>query len=294
MTSHSVFFKYLTPSSDDLDWGLYLNVAGFAHIAPNDSYPPTGHPSGYSFNWNNGRVLHEFQILYITDGSGILETKTGRWQIHSGSVLFIFPGMWHRYRPNIKTGWKEYYIGFHGNFTQSIFSEKFISRQKPILYIGFQDLVVKQFNEIIENIKEEKPGYQQVCSGITLHLLGNILSINRNKDFSGKEIEKKIRRACIYMRDNLHSEIHIEELANELNIGYSHFRRVFKKYTGLSPAQYHLTLRLQKSKELLITTNLSIKQVAFEMGFQSNFYFTRIFTRKMGVNPSSVRKNSLD
>lgn len=290
MHSKDIFFKYLSPSTDDVDWGLYINVIGFAYIDPNEMYPHLGHPSGYSFNWENGRILNEFQINYITDGSGIFETRNTKYQIHPGSVIFIFPGMWHRYKPHKKTGWKEHYIGFNGEFTKSVFQEKFISSQKPILYVGFQDLIIKQFYDIIEHVKDEKPGYQQVCSGVTLHLISNILSIHKNKEFSGREIERKIRKACIKLRENLQNEVNVEHLASDVNLGYSHFRRIFKKYTGLSPAQYHLNLRLQKGRELLLTTNMSVKQVAFEMGFQSNHYFTRIFTKKMGVTPTGIRR----
>lgn len=291
MSAKHTFFKYLTPSEDDMSWGLYLNVIGYAYVAPNDNYPPEGHPVGYNFNWSNGRILEEYQIIYITDGSGKLETRQGNYVIHPGTILFIYPGMWHRYRPDKKTGWKEHYIGFHGEFTGNIFQEQYITKQKPLMYIGFQDILIKQFFDVIEIVKDEKPGYQQVCSGITLHLISNILSINKNREFSGRDIERKIRRACIYLRENLHNEVNIEQLAGDVHVGYSHFRRVFKKYTGLSPAQYHLKLRLQKAKELLITTNLSVKQIAYDMGFQSNYYFTRIFTRKMGVPPTGIRKN---
>ena len=63
-------FKYLAHNPDDQSWGIYLTVAGFARIEPESDYPPTGHPTGYDFNWSKGRVLKEFQINYITKGEG--------------------------------------------------------------------------------------------------------------------------------------------------------------------------------------------------------------------------------
>lgn len=291
MPSNEYFFKYLTPSSDDVRWGLYVNVAGYAHVAPNDAYPPKGHPAGYNFNWENGRVLHEYQINYITEGSGILETRSGNYKVQPGTVIILHPGMWHRYRPFKKIGWKEHFLGFLGDFTNNIFQETFFAHQKPVLYIGFQDNLIKNFFELIRHVKEEKQGYQQLCAGITLYMLSSILSITKNKDFSGRETEKKIRKSCIIIRESLHKNINIELLAHEVHLGYSHFRRAFKDYTGQSPAQYHLKLRLQRAQDLLVSTNLSIKQIAYEMGFQSNYYFTRIFTRKFGLTPTKSRES---
>ncbi len=284
------YYQYLTHTNNDEAWGLFLSVIGFTHVAPNSNYPPTGHPAGYTFNWQHGRILREHQLIYITNGRGWLEINSYRYQILPGTVLFLQPGIWHRYRPEKKTGWNEHYIGLQGKFTSDILSDIFVPADKPLLYIGFQDEIIKQFLEIIDTVHEEKPGFQQVCSGIAMHLIANILSISKNKEFSNQEIERKIRRACIFLRENLTKTVNVEELADQIHLGYSHFRRLFKKYTGQSPAQYHLNLRLQKACDMLSSTNMSIKQIAFSLGFQSNYYFTRIFTRKMGKTPTEFRK----
>jgi transcriptional regulator GlxA family with amidase domain len=65
---------------------------------------------------------------------------------------------------------------------------------------------------------------------------------------------------------------------------------MFKKYTGISPGQYHLQLRLIRAKELLISTDQSIKEISYDLGFQSIYYFSRIFKNKLGVSPSEIRK----
>jgi len=100
-------FKYLTVSDDDQQWGLYLKVAGSANISAGYQYPSHEHPSEYFFYWDDGRILNEFQINFISEGTGILENSFGTFPLKQGSIFITFPGIWHRYKPNIKTGWTE-------------------------------------------------------------------------------------------------------------------------------------------------------------------------------------------
>ncbi len=94
------------------------------------------------------------------------------------------------------------------------------------------------------------------------------------------------------MRENLDQPINCEELAQKYQLGYSNFRRMFKKYTGVPPAQYHLQQRLQKARDLMRGTDMSIKEIAFSLGFESQFHFSKIFRSKSGVPPSKFRNQN--
>jgi AraC-like DNA-binding protein len=159
------------------------------------------------------------------------------------------------------------------------------------LFVGFQEGLLKLFFEIIQQVKDEKTGHQQVSSANTILMLSNILSVVRNQEFAGKSIERKIRKACLYFRENLNTSVNIEKLSADMNVGYSYFRQMFRKYTGISPSQYHLSLRIQKARDLLVSTDLSFKEIANDLGFESYFYFSRIFKDKMGKSPMEFRKN---
>jgi len=288
--SNESFVKYLHAGALDKEWGLFLTGAGYAQIPATSVYPPNVHPSGYFFTWEKGRVLQEYQINYITEGSGIFETSSDQFQVVPGSMLILRPGMWHRYKPDPNTGWNEHYIGFNGDFCSHLFNEGFFQPGKPVLYVGFQESILKLFLEIIQLVKDEKTGHQQVAAGNTILILSKILSVVRNQEFAGKSIERTIRKACLYFRENLNTNVNIEELANELNVGYSYFRQMFRKYTGISPTQYHLSLRIQKAKDLLVSTDQSFKEIAIDLGFESYFYFSRIFKDKTGKSPMEFRK----
>jgi AraC-like DNA-binding protein len=288
--SNESFAKYIHAGPLDKEWGLFLAGAGYAQIPPTSVYPPNVHPSGYFFTWEKGRILQEYQINYITEGSGIFETSTDQFQVVPGSMLILRPGMWHRYKPDPNTGWNEHYIGFNGDFCSHLFNEGFFQPGKPVLYVGFQESLLKLFLEIIQLVKDEKTGHQQVAAANTILILSKILSVIRNQEFAGKSIERTIRKACLYFRENLNTNVNIEELANELNVGYSYFRQMFRKYTGISPTQYHLSLRIQKAKDLLVSTDQSFKEIAIDLGFESYFYFSRIFKDKTGKSPMEFRK----
>lgn len=284
------FVKYIHAGPLDKEWGLFITVAGFAQIAPAIVYPPNVHPSGYFFTWEKGRILQEYQINYITEGSGVFETIDSQYQVVSGSILILRPGVWHRYKPDPNIGWNEHYIGFNGDFCKNLFNEGFFQQGKPVLYVGFQENLLKLFLEVIQLVKDEKTGHQQVCAANTILALSKILSVVRNQEFAGKTIERTIRKACLYFRENLNTNVNIEQLAGELHVGYSYFRQMFRKYTGISPTQYHLSLRIQKAKDLLISTDQSFKEIAIDLGFESYFYFSRIFKDKIGKSPMEFRK----
>lgn len=287
------FFKYLTPSEEDKNWGLYISATGTSHVAKNIEYPLTDHPSGYYFSWENGRILHEYQILYITEGSGTLETRDCKYSLSQGTIMIISPGKWHRYRPVKRIGWNESYIGFDGKFARQILTNELMMTHLPVIHCGLKEEIIESFHKVFQLTQKEKPGYQQIAAGEVIKLIGQVLSHIKNKDFSGKPIESIIEAARFSIHENLSTEINFRDLAKENNIGYSYFRKMFKKYTGISPGQYHLQQRISKAKDLIVTTDKSIKEIAWETGFESIYYFSRVFKDKLGRTPSEFRKRVL-
>ncbi len=283
------FFKYLNASEEDKNWGLFLNVAGQSFIGPGTVYPPTEHPSGYYFTWENGRVLSEYQINYITKGTGILENKRVKFTVKPGSLMIIRKDEWHRYRPVKTRGWIEHYIGFDGDFANHFLVQNQILHGQSVIHCGIREDIIDTYYKIFELSKKEDPGNQQIAAGLIIKLLGHIVAWQKQRNFAGRPIEKLIQEARFYMRENIEKEIDLEELAENYCIGYSYFRKMFKKYTGISPHQYHLDLKIIRAKEMILTTNKSIKEISYELGFQSIHYFSRLFKKKVGQNPTEIR-----
>jgi len=291
-TKHSIF-NYLTIADADKLWGLYVTGSGVADIPPHYPYPPTRHPEGYMFDWKHGRILSEFQILYITRGNGIFESKScGKQIIRAGHILLLFPDIWHRYMPDKKTGWREHWISFNGSQPEQFIEQEILKPEKAVIEIGMNEEIVRLYQQINEWIESGKIGYKEMISALTYQLIAQIMVIEKSKKFTGKEIEATIHKAKVVMADRIDSKINFEALAVELGVGYSRFRRMFRRYTGLAPAQYFLQLRLNKAKALLISTSLSVKEISVITGFDSQFYFSKFFKKRMGMSPVQLREYS--
>ena len=101
--------KYLNATKTDMHFGVYVNTVGIQIIKAGEHYPLKDHPSGYFFNVGKGRVLQEFQLLYITKGAGSFTSdRTPKQSLTKGALLCLFPGQWHTYSPSEKIGWNEY------------------------------------------------------------------------------------------------------------------------------------------------------------------------------------------
>lgn len=88
---------------------------------------------------------------------------------------------------------------------------------------------------------------------------------------------------------HLYSNLKLEQLAKLCNLSLSSFKREFKKEFDNSPSNYINNRRLNKAKELLTLTEMSIGEIAFEIGFEDSLYFTRLFKNKIGVPPTVYR-----
>lgn len=284
------FVKYLATSEEDQEWGLFLNSAGTFNVPPGSKYPSEKHPAGYFYTWEEGRRLTEYQINYIIDGEGIYENNFGQFRIGPGSLMITFPGEWHRYMPLKSTGWTEMYIGFNGTMAKKIMSHQQFNVAQPIIPIGNKEDILDTYLRIFDLVRNEQPGFQQIASGWILKILGNIVASEKQRGFSGKLITAMIEEACFTMRRNVIKSINMIQFAERHKVSYSYFRRMFKKYTGVSPLQYQMQLKIILARDLLTNSGKSIKEISYDLGFESIHYFSRLFKDKVGVSPSAYSK----
>ena len=284
--------KYLVANERDALWGLTVSTVGYDELQPGEPYPTKGHAGGYYFDINKGRTLDEYQMLYLVEGEGVFTSEHIKEQkIKSGDIFLLFPGEWHSYHPLEDSKWKSYWIGYKGKNMDDRVKYGFMSPEKPIYHVGYSAEIIQLYDSAMKAAKEEAAYSQQRLAGIVNNLIGVMYSKERNiilnRDRNKVDI---INKARLIIREKLESRITIQEIAEQMGMGYSNFRKLFKEFTGVSPALYQQELRLQKAKELLSTTNTSIKEIAYQLNFDSPDYFSSKFKMKVGCKPSEYRE----
>lgn len=100
-------------------------------------------------------------------------------------------------------------------------------------------------------------------------------------------------KAVIYIKDNFHKPITLDDISNHIKINRCYFCNLFKKETGKTYSQFLNDTRIEKSKELLINTSLSVLEVSLSVGFNNQNYFNMIFKKLTNKTPLEYRSNNM-
>lgn len=285
--------KYLTIGPHDSEWGLVVTTVGQQSIEPNACYPAMQHPETYDFKPQNGRVLDEFQIVYITDGHGSFESQSiPRCRVEPGTAILLFPNERHSYAPDKREGWSEFWIGFQGEIAQRIISAGFFTPKDALIHIGHSNSMIALYRDAIRIAQHENIGSQQLLAGIVTHMLGHLIYKSRSSRNGSNRTEEIVNEARQLMRERVHHSLHPEQIAEALGVGYSWFRQSFKRVTGISPAQYISRLLISRAKEMLVTEERTITETAYALGFESVGQFSTLFRKIEGITPSQFREEN--
>ena len=289
----SALFYYLIANDYDRSLNAVVNAVGSQEIAAGDEYPLHVHPADYYFDMQKGRVLHEYQLLYVTQGKGTFRSAAGPSEgvtVEKGTMILLRPGELHSYCPDTSTGWTEYYIGFEGAAFDRLIDRLGLGIGQQVWPIGLHSELAQLYRRALEVAADNKTAPQPLLTGIVQHMIGLLNYLLRNRTGHATDLlEQSVEKAKIIMDERVSGEIDLYDLASELNLSYSWFRKTFKEYTGHSPARYFQLLKLRRAQRLLSDTELSIKEIAYSLGYKSTEHFFSIFKKHTGCTPTAYR-----
>ncbi|MCL2410203.1 MAG: AraC family transcriptional regulator [Treponema sp.] len=288
--NNNTFLHYLPYSEEDEKLGMLCTTAGFVNVPPGGIYPPqkNDHPTLFR-TVTEGRTLSEFQIVYVTDGEGTFICDGSTYQVKTGCVMILLPGLKHSYKPLTETGWKEYWVGFKGDYFLRLLEEDRLSVEHIFFETGLHDSIISSFNQIFHEVQNQRPLYQLKTCALIMYIIAEVLTRERREE-QPNYYEKIVAKAKYMMESNAYNDINLSGISEQLGISTSRLNEIFKTYTSMTPYQYYIHTRVHKAEKLLEQEDISVKEAAYRMGFEDQYYFSRLFKNKTGVSPSDWKK----
>ncbi|MBQ0031590.1 MAG: AraC family transcriptional regulator [bacterium] len=282
-------FRYYPVTPVQKKWGLYLTCVGHNTTPPGTTYPSPEHPDEYYFTWKVGRILHEWQIILLEKGEGIVEFKNSRAKVGMGSLIVLPPGCWHRYRPDPKIGWTTYWIGFGGELADRLISNAGFAKDGEIKSFRNDFPILQLFAATVSDLMSNTMKTPFSAAASIPMLVAALIEAPAGTEMNNRPASP-ILIAQIHITEHLSETIDFEALAQKVGLTYRSFRYLFAKESGLSPLQYQLERRLARAKNLLASSDMSVKDIAETLGFNSTWYFAHFFQKHARTSPAAYRK----
>ena len=147
------------------------------------------------------------------------------------------------------------------------------------------------FKRIIVELQRCQLDYEEMLTLLFRHLLITFERELRHEHVPKNEhLDREMDQAVTYFNENYNRDINIDEYAHSHGMSVSWFIRSFRKYTGQTPMQFILSIRINNAQILLETTQYSINEIASIVGYDNQLYFSRLFRKQKGCSPSEYRK----
>jgi AraC family transcriptional regulator, arabinose operon regulatory protein len=232
-------------------------------------------------------------LIYCIDGEGFIKTMDTVFHLIPDSYFIIPAHTAHSYWASESAPWSIYWIHFTGK--KSELFRDFCFKVIPILRSPHAriDDRINQFNEILTALEMGFTRNNIEFANLSLHrILASFFYVETFRSVKGIKSNDPVEQSIFFMLRNLNYHLKIEDLAKHVNLSESHLSRLFKNKTGSSPIDYFISLRMQEAIRLLTNKSLRIKEVAFLLGYNDPYYFTRIFTKQIGTSPASFVKTT--
>ncbi|QFU75170.1 AraC family transcriptional regulator [Halioglobus maricola] len=231
-------------------------------------------------------------LLYCTTGKGRLETDEWSGEITPGQLMLLPQGLPHAYQADEKDPWTLYWIHFQGASTLLFMQYLGYRDGKPVAEAGVSPLLIGAFANLLE---VRRTGYSTRAfinaSNHLRHLMTQVsmeISAHAGRLQSGFELEQ----LQAFMLEHIDQQVTLEDLAAVANMSKYHFSNRYKQLTGYSPIKHFLNMKMEHACHLLDATDLGIGEIARQVGYDDQMYFSRLFSKTIGASPRGYRNST--
>ncbi|MFZ1750497.1 MAG: AraC family transcriptional regulator [Saprospiraceae bacterium] len=231
----------------------------------------------------------QYILIHCVGGKGWYKIAGKTYQVHTNDFFILPTNTSHSYGADTIDPWSIYWVHFTGELAKFYFELLTTIDHSPNTAIVNTTRKIL-FDDIFQHI--------EIMNNQENIIYGNSFFYAFLSSFQTSELKKSgatndVVHQCIsYMKLNKDKILSLDDLAKIANISSSHLSAEFKKATKYSPMQLFTSLKIQEACQMLAENNLSIKAIAFSLGYKDQYHFSKIFKNVMGISPKFFKKSN--
>lgn len=264
-------------NSNPIGRGLYITDIGY--------YPKAKYHFRKRTHGSDQHIL-----IYCVEGRGSVQVLKHKYDLQPGLFAIIPAGSAHNYAASEEESWTIYWIHFTGHQSQKMAE---MMQQKINGYCGrveFKQRRIDLFDDMYACLERgyghDNLSYANMC---LYHFVSSFLYDDQFNVSQKVQGDDPVEMSISYMQQHLSQLLSLEEIARSVNFSTSHYSALFRKKTGYSPIEYFNHLKVQRACQYLHFTDLRVKEIADKLGFDDPYYFSRLFSKLMGMSPNQYR-----
>ena len=228
-------------------------------------------------------------IIYCVEGGGELSVGESLRGIGPGDLILLPQGVSHDYAASAKQPWSVYWVHFRGDSSLTFLEYLGYRADRQVVRAGLAPALLAAFNSLLS---VRRTGYSSAAfvnaANQLRHLITQFAS-ETTRQVGEQQASLDLESLRSYMLDNIHQQLDLDSLAAVARLSRYHFSSRYKALTGYSPIRHFLHLKIEYACQLLDNTEMSVKAIASELGYADPLYFSRLFTKTMGLSPRAYR-----
>lgn len=236
-------------------------------------------------NWTGVRDFYSFYV--IITGKGVYRIAEQEFPLQAGDSFAVYPDTLVSYTADEVEPWEYLWLGISGLYVKKMVEYMEFIPEKPYIIQGNSEELQKAFVELYEAKRNEYPSELEMI-GRTYIFLSKLIQQEKVL-YSGFE-NHIAQKGKVFIDLNYSSKLSPQDVAENLNVSCSHLHRSFSKEFGTSMGKYINQLRMDRSVNLLLSTELSVGEISSSVGFENQLYFSQAFKKYFGLAPSYFKK----
>ncbi len=239
--------------------------------------------------------LPENFLFYCVDGHGWYQIAGQRYEVGPNEFFILPQNTEHAYGSSEAHPWSIYWIHFGGDSLQEFNDTQAVQKHFKPYHIKNNAELLSLFTKIYKTLELGYSIDNLLFANMCLsHYLSLFIYNYRHYAVASSDKIDCVDSAILHMQEHINENISLNDLSKQYNYSVSRFSNLFKKKTGYAPIDYFVQMKMQKACQQLDFTDASVKNIAFSMGFDDPYYFSKRFRTIIGMSPKKYRSLNND